>query len=260
MKSKIIPQRLVDIAKDNRLGSRDLLLKLNTELLSYEIDNILSFLPFLKKNLQQFETISKYLAEIEKQLKRDKDKSFLIKFSQDQVSVVENIYSKHKNLIDDLKYFITISNSRTVEELLKIISKHRKIEVVISEARPVCEGNLLAERLSNINEISVRLCTEAQLPNYIIKCDAIIIGADKIFPNGNIVNKTGSKLLGILSGFYQKPFYVIADNSKFSDYNNFIQTEEQPSEIYAAKNKLIKITNEYFEIVDSSFITSILTD
>lgn len=257
-----IPKTLIDLIENNQLGSRELLSKLNSELLKdyYSIDRLLLIIPYLKKNFLHFQIIQKYLTQLENYLRTNNDKKFLLIESQKIMSIAEKIFSKNKNILKNHNSFVTLSNSSTIEDLIKIISRNKFVKLTISESRPICEGAILAEKLSKITNIDVNFCTEAQLPKYVSDYDAVLVGADKILPDGRVVNKVGSKLLGILANHYKKPFYVAADKSKFSDDTQFYQQQKPTSEIYPTQNKLIKITNEYFEIIDSIFITSILTD
>ncbi len=257
-----IPGTLVDLIKNNQLGSRELLSKLNSELLKdqYNITQLRLLIPYLKQNFIQFQSIQNYLIELENYLTTNNDKDFLLLESQKILSIAENIFSKNKNIFEDKNSFVTLSNSSTIYDLIKIISRNKDIKVTISESRPICEGAILAEKLSEIQNIDVTLCTEAQLPEFVYDCDTVLIGADKILPDGKVINKVGSKLLSILADHYKKPFYVAADKSKFSDEPKFSQQQKPASEIYSARNKLIKITNQYFEIIDPIFITSVLTD
>ncbi|MCO6472798.1 MAG: hypothetical protein PHW27_12245 [Melioribacteraceae bacterium] len=257
-----IPKSLVDLIENNQLGSRELLSILNSKLLSdeFSIDQILSLIPYLKSYFPHFQNIQKYLAQLEKYLRINNDKKFLIQESIKLMSIAEKIFSQNKNVFENLNSFVTLSNSSTIEDLMKIISRNKEIELTISESRPVCEGVILAERLSKSKNIIINLCTEAQLPSFVSGCDAVLLGADKILSDGRAINKVGSKLLGILARNFEKPFYIAADKSKFSKDSYFEQPQKPEAEIYPTENNLINITNEYFEIIDSIFITSILTD
>ena len=136
---------------------------------------------------------------------------------------------------------------------------NRKLKVTVAESRPMNEGRILAKRLLK-NNIPVEFITDFSTALYIPSTDAIIIGADKILSNGNIVNKTGSRALAILSRYYNKPFYVITTRSKQSSNSEYIQEEKDPKEVWNFSNKKLKVRNYYFEEIERDLITRIITD
>ena len=60
-----------------------------------------------------------------------------------------------------------------------LFAANRKLKITVSESRPKNEGKITAKRLSKIG-IPVKYITEAMLAGEVSKCDAAIIGADKI--------------------------------------------------------------------------------
>jgi translation initiation factor 2B subunit (eIF-2B alpha/beta/delta family) len=90
--------------------------------------------------------------------------------------------------------------------------------------------------------------------------DAVIIGADSILKNGNVVNKSGSLPLAILCKEYNKPFYVISTKSKISDKQKFKPPKENPGSVWNYKNPKLTVENFPFEEVNKNLITSIITE
>jgi translation initiation factor 2B subunit (eIF-2B alpha/beta/delta family) len=70
----------------------------------------------------------------------------------------------------------------------------------------------------------------------------------------------GSLQLAVLSKHFKKPFYVVANKSKFSSKNVFTQRKESPDEIWKNQSDKITIDNFYFEVVPARLITKIITD
>ena len=250
------------ILSDKTSGSGELLLKLNNYLSKKQVNvrNIQRLIPKLKKHFQSFENIQKYLLELNKLIRADKlSPEFFTNFS-------DKTRSSNKIFVNALPYFqrhkivLTISNSLTVLELLKRIRKEkRNLEVIVCESRPKLEGRIMASSLAEVG-IKVQLITESMMSEYVQKSDAVIIGADVILKNGDVVNKVGSKTLAILCKEFKKPFYIAADKSKFSKKNKFVQREELKNEIWRTAPKKILIVNRYFEIIPKTYITKIFTD
>lgn len=96
--------------------------------------------------------------------------------------------------------------------------------------------------------------------SHVRKCDCVIIGADTVLRNRSVVNKVGSFQLALLCNYFQKPFYVITEKSKFSLKNEFKQIEESTDEIWKDAPKGVAIKNIYFEKIPASLISKIITD
>jgi translation initiation factor 2B subunit (eIF-2B alpha/beta/delta family) len=95
---------------------------------------------------------------------------------------------------------------------------------------------------------------------FIHKADAVIIGADKILRNGNVINKVGSLATAILCKYYKKPFYVIATRNKFTNEKRLKSGEKDYKEIWNFTHPKLKITNIYFEEIDRRLIIKIITE
>ena len=264
-----IVKKLQSILNDNKSGSRELLEKLNNYLRKQTPNKIKKLLPSLKSNFTEFNTIQKYLSEVGSALQKNKLNEFLNSKISSTELVYQNIYDKLPFHIKQAKNIVTLSNSKTIFEILKLLSenpskkmagrKNKKFIVTIAESRPQFEGRELAKSLTKLG-IKISFITEAQLPKFVSKCDAVIIGADSILKTGNVINKVGSKALAIICKHYKKPFYVIADRSKLSNRKTFKQSSHPNKEIWNTKLPNISIQNFYFEEVESELITELITD
>ncbi len=246
-------------------GSKELLYKFNSLLyLNFKnISNFTSIINIAKNRWKEFQTIQNYLHKLEKYI-HDNDKENLFSFIRTYLTTENKIYDTlFDNLYPHIKTynsFITISNSRTIQEIFTRLKKRKKkIDLTISESRPQNEGKVLADNLLSL-EINMNYITEAMIPEYVKKCDVAIVGADTILKNGNIVNKMGSRLLAIACQYYDKPFFVVADKSKKKSDNNFNQNQYDSSEIWDYYHPNLHIKNFYFEIVDKKLITKIITN
>ena len=253
--------RLKKIYSDNTSGSGNILLELHEHLQREQ--KMLEVFPTLineiKQQFQTFQSVQNYIDELEQNLRQGKK---LDVFFKRQTRLLENVYlnifRKHKNIFSKINSVVTISNSKTIFEILKLIKKHNsKIKVYVCESRPKLEGRILSQNLSKIN-INVELITEAGVTSIIKSIDAAIIGADIILKNGNVVNKIGSNPLAVMCKYYSVPFYVIADKNKISDGIKFNQKEKPSTEIWRSSNSKIKIRNFYFEEKNKKLITKIL--
>lgn len=259
---KIIDAELKKNLSDKISGSSELLRKLNNYLSKNRknTQTIKRILPKLRKHFRSFENIQKYLFELNKLVSAGKLKPEFFSNSATEAR------SNYKIFIKVLPYFkmrnilLTISNSRTVLEFLKRIRKEkRNLQVIVCESRPRLEGRIMASALAKVG-IKVQLITESMMSECVQKADAVLIGADTILRSGDVVNKVGSKALAILCKEFKKPFFVVADKSKFSEKNKFVQREEDRKEIWLRPPKEISIKNFYFEIIPKRYVTKIFTN
>ena len=172
-----------------------------------------------KSELKTFSAVQSFINEFKK-IVGTNDDSGIMDFLNQQNEKIRNRYlNLFKNSLPYLKNskkIVTLSNSKTVIEILKKFDKHSKITVIIGESRPQFEGRIMAKELLR-HKIKVEIIPDALLPNAIEKADAAIIGADIVLSNGDVVNKTGSRSLAIACKYFKKPFYVLATPDKFSN-------------------------------------------
>ena len=256
---------LHNILNDRTSGSSEILLKLN-EFIKNSIrdpQQIKLAIKQTKKNLSHFEVINEHLNSIEKIITSgdyNKLESYLSGFDSLLQSKYVKLYNNAKPFLKNIKTILTLSNSKTLLEVLKLFrQENKKLKIIICESRPKFEGKIFADALLNLN-IKVELIYDFMISLYLPKVDAVIIGADKILKNGNVINKSGSKAAAILCRYFNKPFYVITTKEKFSSSRSFIPSLMQTNEVWNAKRRNLKISNIYFEEIPANLITKLITD
>jgi len=263
-----IDPKLRNIIEDNKSGSKELLYKINQWFLSnlknfYNLSEINSTCELLADRFRTFQSIINYIQDLKNLIEfNDIDKliKYLNNFSQNQKKLYNKIYNNLHPYLINVDKILTHSNSQTVYEVIsRILLERKNLIVTISEGRPQFEGRTLAEKLISHN-VKTELITEAMIPKAVQNMDATLIGADIILANGNIVNKVGSLSLALACKYFNKPLYVISDKSKITNKNNFEQAYYPSTEIWEVNNDLISINNYYFEEIDGSLITKVITD
>jgi len=251
-----------EILSDNKLGSAELLEKINEFLLN-KFSKGLSIEKDLKKignRFVEFQNIRHYVDEL-MSLPKSRIMQYLIDFEPNSITKFELIYKRFFPYIKDNTTIVTLSNSKTITEILKFAARKKtNLHIYISESRPVNEGTIMAEHLALFG-INTTIITEAMIPKYVEKSDFSLIGADKLLNDGSVINKTGSRMLAIVSKYFNKPFYVATDKTKMSLNNEFVQSPHTQNEIYFSKTKKVIVAeNYYFEKIESELITKIITD
>ena len=257
--------KLNKILNNKTSGSSELVALLNKYFLSIRNNSaqIKESIKLAKNKLGHFEIVNFYLNELNKILKRqNKDDlaSFLESYLRKENEKIEVIFNKNYQTLKRIRSVITLSRSKTVIDILKLLrEKNKYLKVVVCESRPKNEGRLTAQELVKAG-INVELITDAMMGIFVPKVDAAIIGADFVLKNGNIVNKVGSKGLALFCKEYKKSFYVVTTKSKFSKKISFKVKKENSIEVWNKTVNNLKVSNIYFEEIEKKFISKIFTD
>jgi translation initiation factor 2B subunit (eIF-2B alpha/beta/delta family) len=260
---KIEKIKLNNILSDNTSGSTEIVYNLNNWVKNNINDPsaIKEMIVIASQKLQTFEAANNYLKDLKSSLKEDE--RTIKDFVNNYFKQTENQYLKiYKNFVPytkDIKRIFALSNSKTLFKVFKLINKKSKLSVAIAESRPQSEGRILAKTLLK-EGIKVEFIPDVLMPAAIEKADAVVIGADIILANGDVVNKIGSKAAAILTKHFNKPFYVLASKNKFSRKKKYIPEFKQQSELWNFPHKNLIRINYYFEVVEKKYITRLITD
>ena len=155
---------------------------------------------------------------------------------------------------------LTISYSGTVRRVIEIAA-NRIARVYISEGRPLLEGRNLARDLAE-QQIPVTLLTDAQAFTFVSQADLVLIGADAVLDNGDVVNKAGSALLALAAKHWGTPFLVAAETLKRERRPGSVKWEESNprEEIWPDAPAGVELANHYFDRVPSDFVTEIIDE
>lgn len=122
-------------------------------------------------------------------------------------------------LVDVIKPGMTLmthSCSSSIMALFKRLKGEGKaFRAIITESQPGMEGRKLARYLDKL-EVETLYITDAQMGNFVMQADRVIVGADSLLRDGTLVNKTGTKLLALAAQDAGVPFVVLADSFKHS--------------------------------------------
>lgn len=109
----------------------------------------------------------------------------------------------------------TISRSGTVLDALL----DADADVIVGESRPAGEGTAVATELTAAGK-AVTVTTDAAL-TWVISGettrpapDLVLVGADAVLPDGSVVNKVGTRALGLAASRAGIPLYVVAASDK----------------------------------------------
>jgi len=162
-------------------------------------------------------------------------------------------------LIRNNSVIFTHCHSSTVIGALVYAKKHgRKFSVCNTETRPLFQGRKTAKELAKAG-IKVTTMVDAAARQEIRNADMMLIGADAILSNGNVINKIGSGMFAEIAFNHKAPVYVLTDAWKFSSQNVKIE-ERNFKEIWKNAPAHVKIQNPAFEIVEAKYIKAVISE
>jgi translation initiation factor eIF-2B subunit delta len=182
-------------------------------------------------------------------------------FSDDASQARAAAQSRAAGLILEGARVMTHSRSSTVLAALKMAKASGTcFSVVATESRPMLEGRALAESLAG-EAISVTLIADAAAAVALEHVDSVLIGADKITPEG-LVNKIGTRMIALAAGERGVPVYAICDTSKFTAQAVLSVSADKKSsdELWPGAPQGVEVFNTYFEATPLDYFTGIITE
>ncbi len=156
------------------------------------------------------------------------------------------------DLISPGDVVMTYSVSSTMK-LMFNLAEEKVGKVYVPESRPGNEGALLAAYLSDLH-LDVHYITEAQVNLFMPQCDKVIVGADAVLSQGDVVNKAGTSLLALSAHYHHVPFYVCAERFKNCRRRQLPLEAMDPVEL-GMSHEGVSVHNVYFDITPTALVT-----
>ena len=118
---------------------------------------------------------------------------------------------------------MTHSASATVREALVHGGPAR---VVCTVSEPNGEGRELADELS-AQGLTVELVADEDAAHAVTSVDTLLVGADSVFRDGSLVNKTGTSALAVAANESQVPVVVACETFKLAPFDPTEPREEE---------------------------------
>lgn len=149
---------------------------------------------------------------------------------------------------------LTISRSGTVLAALR----RAEVPVVVSESRPGREGVAVAESVA-ADGSDVTLIPDAALSFATAALDvgAILVGADTVLPDGRVVNKVGTRGLGLAAAADEVPCYVVTATDKIS---HRVTAELEDAAINADVDPRVNVWTPRFDVTSAVLFDGVLTE
>jgi len=165
----------------------------------------------------------------------------------------------------------TVGHGTALGVIRTAFKEGKNIHVYVDETRPVLQGARLTTWELIQEKIPFTLITD-NMAGFLMcrkKVDLIVVGADCIARNGDVVNKIGTYSLSVLARENKVPFYVAAPISTIDmslKSGEEIPIEERdPKEVTHILGKQIapagiKVFNPAFDLTPNGYVEAIITE
>ena len=147
----------------------------------------------------------------------------------------------------------------------------RRVEVFVSETRPLLQGSRLTAWELTRAGIPVTVLTDGMAAGLMRagRIDCCIVGADRIAANGDVANKIGTYAVAVAARHHDIPFYVAAPTSTFDPHTatgDDIEIEHR-SRDEVGRSTLgetvppeAQVYNPAFDVTPAALITAVISD
>ena len=157
----------------------------------------------------------------------------------------------------------THCHSSTVTHLLRRAKETGKsFEVICTETRPALQGRITAKEMLALG-VKTTMIVDSAAATFIENADLVMVGADAITAEGNVVNKIGTRMIALLAREAGKPFYIVSELLKFDaeTVGNYERIEERsPDEVWKDAPEKLHVRNPAFDVTRSDFIHGIICE
>ena len=163
---------------------------------------------------------------------------------------------------------MTHCNSSAAASILTTAFRQgKRINVIATETRPRLQGLITVDAMQKAG-IPTTLILDSAVRYFMKKADTVVVGADAITVNGNLINKIGTSQLALAAHEARVPFMVAAETYKFSPrtlLGELVEIEERdPSEVLSAERRQpwpsLMVRNPAFDVTPHQYIDLICTE
>lgn len=145
------------------------------------------------------------LESINKDDYKDSIKMTVTSLIEDMTNSAELCVKYAISLAKNMKRIMIYDYSSTVDLFVKNLDP--KIEIVVPESRAI-NGGIPFLKSATLHD-KCRYVIDAGLYEEVKSCDAVFIGAETFFPNGDVFNTVGSDVAALIARHFHVPYYVL---------------------------------------------------
>jgi ribose 1,5-bisphosphate isomerase len=168
-----------------------------------------------------------------------------------------------KRIRDGSTIFTHCHSSTATHMLWKAKNDGANFEVICTETRPAFQGRITAKEMVDLG-VKTTFIVDSAARTFMNDADMVIVGADAITSEGNVVNKIGTAAIALLAREARKPFYVVSELLKFDPatlYGEYEKIEERSrDEIWKEAPLELIVRNPAFDVTPRDLIHGIICE
>jgi ribose 1,5-bisphosphate isomerase len=220
--------------------------------------------PFMRNSIRYMESEVRNARWSE----RDEFKSLIIKISDNTLKNISAarlsiIKIGSRRVLSGTKILTHCHSSAVTSILMNAKKEGINFQVICTESRPVYQGRITARELLDAG-IETTMIVDSAVRSFLNKVDLVLVGADAITSEGNVINKIGTSQIAVMASEARTPFYVAAELLKFDpqtihgEYE--IIEERHTSEVWRDAPKGLIIKNPAFDVTRRDYIHGIICE
>jgi len=185
-------------------------------------------------------------------------------FLKDLEASRENTAEIGAKRIRDGSVVFTHCHSSTVTLLIAKAKSDGKIfKVICTETRPAFQGRITAKELVDLG-LETTFIVDSAARSFMGDVDLVIVGADAITSEGNVVNKIGSSGIAVLANEARVPLYVVSELLKFDPETLQGECEKieqrNPGEVWTEAPQKLLVCNPAFDVTPNRYIHGLICE
>ncbi len=168
-----------------------------------------------------------------------------------------------KRIRDDSVVFTHCHSSTVTRLLAKAKASGKNFKVICTETRPAFQGRITAKELVDLG-IETTFIVDSAARTFMGDVDLVIVGADAITSEGNVVNKIGSSGIAVLAHEARVPFYVVSELLKFDPATLSGECEKieqrNPAEVWNEAPTKLVVCNPAFDVTPNRYIHGLICE
>ena len=188
-------------------------------------------------------------------------------FNLDSLARIDKIAEIGANLLDGATTVLVFDYSSSVQAILnKVADRGRTLRVIVPESR-VLDGGRPYVNEATAHGHHVVYILDMAFAHFLRGCDAVLIGAETIFANGDTWNTIGSYPLALAARYLQVPFYVPTEFIKIDPRSFWGITKELQLDDFSkmldsgnlTHPELVETRSPEFDRITAELITAYIT-
>jgi ribose 1,5-bisphosphate isomerase len=166
--------------------------------------------------------------------------------------------------IKDGSTVFTHCHSSTVTRLMaKAKAQGKNFKVISTETRPAFQGRITVKELIDLG-IDTTLIVDSAARTFMSDVDIVVVGADAITSEGNVINKIGTAGIAVLAREARVPIYVVSELLKFDPETLHGECEKieqrNPAEVWSEAPAKLIVRNPAFDVTPNRYISGIICE